>query len=271
MVAVDNLEFECRQGEIFGLLGPNGAGKTTTIKMLTGQLIPTSGTGSVAGYDIVTESNKIKPIIGVVFERQNLYERLSAKTNLDLFRKLYGTKPDIVEDLLKRVGLSERANDIPKRYSKGMCQRLLIARALVGNPRILFMDEPTLGLDPDIAYKIRQMITELRTEGMTILFTTHYMEEADQLCDRVAFLNKGKIVALDTPKKLKMKYNQNILQVEIKDEKSSSGIRTLEMPLNSSETTKSIALFIRQRKLITVHSKEPSLNDVFIKVTGEVE
>ncbi len=204
--AVDNISFIVDAGEIFGFLGPNGAGKTTTIKMLTGQLRPTSGTAKVAGLDIVNDRELLKPRIGVVFEYQNIYERLSGYDNLRFCANLYGIDCNRINDVLIQVGLNERAKELTKKYSNGMKQRLLIARALLHNPDIIFLDEPTKGLDPGVARVIRNIILNLSSKGVTIFLTTHYMEEADQLCNHVAIIDKGDIVALNTPKLLKKKY-----------------------------------------------------------------
>jgi len=201
--ALDDISFSVEPGEIFGFLGPNGAGKTTTIRILTGQLRPTAGSARVVGCDVVKEREALKPQIGVVFEYQNLYERLSARDNLNFAAELYGIPKWRVDEVLEQVGLLERAGDGLKKYSNGMKQRLLIARALLHRPKVLFLDEPTRGLDPGIARGIRTMVAELAQAGITIFLTTHYMEEADQLCDRVAILDHGQIVALDTPGALK--------------------------------------------------------------------
>ncbi|MGD8901975.1 MAG: ABC transporter ATP-binding protein [Anaerolineae bacterium] len=201
--AVDSITFSVEAGEIFGFLGPNGAGKTTTIKVLTGQLRPTSGTAQVAGYDVVKERQQLKPKIGVVFEVQNLYERLSARDNLVFAARLYGVPRARVDQVLAQVGLTDRARNRIKQYSNGMKQRLLIARALLHEPEVLFLDEPTRGLDPNVAREIRAIVAELARQGVTVFLTTHYMEEADQLSDRVAIIDQGRIVALDTPERLK--------------------------------------------------------------------
>jgi ABC-2 type transport system ATP-binding protein len=201
--AVDHISFSVEKGEVFGFLGPNGAGKTTTIRMLTGQTAPTSGSAKVAGCDIVTERQKLKPKIGVVFEAQNLYQRLSARDNLIFMARLYNVDHSVVDETLAMIGLSHRGKDRVMDYSNGMKQRLLIARALLHKPEILFLDEPTRGLDPHIALEIRKIIAELSQNGTTVFLTTHYMEEADRLCQHVAFLNHGKITALDTPGNLK--------------------------------------------------------------------
>jgi ABC-2 type transport system ATP-binding protein len=201
--AVDGITFTVETGEIFGFLGPNGAGKTTTIKVLTGQLRPTSGTAQVVGCDVVKGRQQLKPRIGVVFEYQNLYERLSARDNLIFAARLYGVPKGQVDQVLAQVGLSDRARDRIKEYSNGMKQRLLIARALLHEPEVLFLDEPTRGLDPNVARDIRSVIANLARRGVTVFLTTHYMEEADRLSDRVAIIDQGCIVALDTPEQLK--------------------------------------------------------------------
>jgi ABC-2 type transport system ATP-binding protein len=203
------ISFNVLQGEIFGFLGPNGAGKTTTIRILTGQLRPSSGKARVAGCDVVEEREALKPQIGVVFEYQNLYQRLSARDNLNFTAGLYGVPKTRVDEVLALVRLKERANDSLKKYSNGMKQRLLIARALLPWPKVLFLDEPTRGLDPNLAREIRAIIASLSQQGVTIFLTTHYMEEADQLCNRIAILDQGCIVALDTPERLKATYSQN--------------------------------------------------------------
>lgn len=207
--AVDGINFEVEQGEIFGFLGPNGAGKTTTIRMLTGQLRPTSGSARVMGCDVVADRQQLKPQIGVVFESQNLYERLSGRENLNFYARLYRVDKSRVDQVLNQVGLVKRAKDKVSTYSNGMKQRLLIARAMLHEPLVLFMDEPTRGLDPNIARDIRQIVAELARAGMTIFLTTHYMEEADQLSNRVAIIDQGRIVALDKPEVLKAEYSEN--------------------------------------------------------------
>ena len=207
--AVDGISFIVNPGEIFGFLGPNGAGKTTTIRILTGQLLPTSGSAKVAGYDIVSERQQLKPRIGVVFDSQNLYERMSARDNLIFYARLYRIKKSRVDETLAQIGLTKRAGDKVQSYSNGMKQRLLIARALLHKPEVLFLDEPTRGLDPHIARDIRSIVAGLAKDGMTVFLTTHYMEEAEQLSQRVAFLDKGHIVALDTPARLKAEYGKD--------------------------------------------------------------
>lgn len=207
--AVDGISFKVEPGEIFGFLGPNGAGKTTTIRMLTGQLRPTSGNAKVAGFDVVTQRQELKPRIGVVFDNQNIYERMSARENLNFFARLYRVPRSRVDEVLAQVDLGERAREKVQNYSNGMKQRVLIGRALLHKPQVLFLDEPTRGLDPHIARDIRKIILDLAKDGMTVFLTTHYMEEADQLSGRVAFLDRGQIVANDTPANLKVKYGKS--------------------------------------------------------------
>jgi ABC-2 type transport system ATP-binding protein len=206
--AVDGITFTVEPGEIFGFLGPNGAGKTTTIKMLTGQLRPTEGKAQVMGCDVVQNRESLKPQIGVVFESQNLYERLSGHDNLQFYARLFRVKKERVTEVLDQIGLTSRERDKVQDYSNGMKQRLLIARAILHKPKVLFLDEPTKGLDPNVARDIRAIVTELVRQGMTVFLTTHYMEEADQLSDRVAIIDHGKIVAMDTPEQLKVEHGE---------------------------------------------------------------
>lgn len=208
VVAVDGITFDVNRGELFGLLGPNGAGKTTTIKMLTTLLIPTGGTAKILGYDVVDQANAIRARIGFIFGgERGLYWRLSGIDNLRYFASLYHVDPSVtkkrIPQLLELVGLSDRGEEKVEGYSRGMKQRLHIARTLLHDPEILFLDEPTMGLDPVGGREIRQVIRNLQSEKKTILLTTHYMFEADALCERVAVIDRGRIVALDTPEALK--------------------------------------------------------------------
>jgi ABC-2 type transport system ATP-binding protein len=221
VVAVDGISFGVRDGELFGLLGPNGAGKTTTVKMLTTLLIPTSGTAAVLGHDVVKEASAIRPRIGFIFGgERGLYWRLSAKDNLRYFADLYHVDPDMakrrISELLELVGLAGREDEKVEGYSRGMRQRLHIARCLLHDPQVLFLDEPTMGLDPVGARQLRQVIRNLVAQEKTVLLTTHYMFEADALCERVAVINHGKIVALDTPEGLKRHAEDlHIVEVEV--------------------------------------------------------
>jgi len=260
--AVDGISFSVAEGEVFGLLGHNGAGKTTTIRMLTGRARPTAGSATVAGYDIVHQRDEIKPIINAVFEDPNLYERLSGRDNLRLFCALYDVPAARADELLDTVGLASAAKRKVKTYSSGMKQRLLVARALVNTPRVLFMDEPTRGLDPTSARELRALVSKLADEGTTIFLTTHYMEEADELCDRVAFLSQGKIVALDTPRELKLKQGQRAATVLLKD-RTEHQIK-LDDPADAARLDE----WMRTGQVLTVHSEEGTLEDVFVAIAG---
>jgi ABC-2 type transport system ATP-binding protein len=260
--AVDGVTFAVEEGEVFGFLGPNGAGKTTTIGMLTGQLRPTAGQARVAGCDVVSERERLKPQIGVVFERQNLYERLSGRENLVFSARLYGVDERRVDEALETIGLQERAGDRVQHYSNGMKQRLLIARALLHQPRLLFLDEPTKGLDPIVAREIRSLVAGLAEQGMTIFLTTHYMEEADQLCQRVAFLDEGRIVALDAPARLKAAHGQRRLSVSLED-----GTR-LSLSLDDQADGQRLGELAATGQILALHSAEATLEEVFVKLTG---
>jgi ABC-2 type transport system ATP-binding protein len=208
ITAVDSISFEVKVGELFGMLGPNGAGKTTTVKMLTTLLIPSGGSAHVAGMDVVREAEKIRPRIGFIFGgERGLYWRLSGEDNLRYFASLYYVDPQVAKKripyLLELVKLEDRGKEKVEGYSRGMKQRLHIARALIHDPEILFLDEPTIGLDPVGARELRQAVLNLQSEKKTILLTTHYMFEADALCQRTAVINHGKIIAMDTPANLK--------------------------------------------------------------------
>ncbi|MEM8532277.1 MAG: ABC transporter ATP-binding protein [Chloroflexota bacterium] len=261
-IAVNNITFGVNEGTIFGFLGPNGAGKTTTIRMLTGQLRPTSGQAYVAGYDVLTQRDELKPCIGVVSEHQNLYERMSARENLLFIARLYGVARQRVDEVLEQVNLLDRANDKTRTFSNGMKQRMVIARAILHRPQVLFLDEPTRGLDPSIAQQIRNLITELAHDGMTIFLTTHYMEEADQLCDSIAFFNQGSIVALDTPEALKLAYGQRSVEVSLQD--GSTVCLALDDPVEGMQLGELAAA----GQIQTLHSTEATLEDVFLQLTG---
>ncbi len=219
--AVDGISFDVLPGELFGLLGPNGAGKTTTVKMLTTLLLPSSGSASVLGYDIVKDPDPVRGRIGFIFGgERGLYWRLSGFDNLRYFASLYHVDPEISRNripyLLELMGLKDRAQEKVEGYSRGMKQRLHIARTLLHEPEVLFLDEPTIGLDPVGARELRQVIRNLQQEKKTILLTTHYMFEADALCDRIAVINHGKIIALDTPLALKeLVSDLSIIELEV--------------------------------------------------------
>lgn len=260
--AVAGISFEVAAGEVFGLLGHNGAGKTTTIRMLTGRTKPSSGSATIAGLDVVGDRDRVKPLINLVFEDQNLYERFSGRDNLRIFAELYGAAPGRVDELLALVDLLDAAKKPVKTYSTGMKQRLLIARALVNKPRVLFLDEPTRGLDPTSARDLRNLIANLSAEGTTVFLTTHYMEEADELCHRVAFLSQGTIMALDTPRELKLRFGERTAKVLLRD-RTEATIR-LDDPADAER----IAGWVRADQILTMHSQEGTLEDVFINLAG---
>ncbi len=221
VLAVDDLSFEVSAGELFGLLGPNGAGKTTTVKMLTTLLIPTSGSARVLGMDVVRQAEALRGRIGFIFGgERGLYWRLSGNDNLRYFASLYHVDPRVSKQripyLMDLVGLAGRGNEKVEGYSRGMKQRLHIARTLLHDPPLLFLDEPTIGLDPVGAREIRQVVRDLQSERKTILLTTHYMFEADSLCQRIAVIDHGRIVALDSPQGLKrLVRDLSVIEVEL--------------------------------------------------------
>ena len=221
IVAVEDISFEIGSGELFGLLGPNGAGKTTTVKMLATLLIPTAGSARIQGYDVVKDANEVRKRIGFIFGgERGLYWRLSGIDNLRYFASLYHVDPQVARQripfLLEMVGLKDRGNERVEGYSRGMKQRLHVARTLLHDPQILFLDEPTIGLDPVGARDFRQVIRNLQSEKKTILLTTHYMFEADTLCQQVAVINHGRIVALDTPEGLKQHViDLSVIELEV--------------------------------------------------------
>ena len=264
--AVKGITFTVKEGEIFGFLGPNGAGKSTTIKILTGQLYPKNGKITVLGLDITKKSGKIQAQIGVCFERINLYEQMSAIENLKLFANLFGVKKFDANELLTRVDLKGREKDRVSSFSKGMKQRLMVARALVNKPKILFLDEPTEGLDPTSANNIRNEILKERERGATVFLTTHDMLEADKLSDRVAFINSGEIVALDTPHNLKQKYGKRVIKAQIKTEVGK--LKNREIIMDNSNTANDVHKLFDKEKVVTIHSEEASLEDIFIQITG---
>ena len=267
--AVVDISFNVRRGEIFGLLGPNGAGKTTTIRMLTGQIDPDGGSARVAGCDVVKERAQLKERIGVVFEEQNLYERLSARNNLDFSRWLYGLPKSRVDEVLELVHLRDRARDRVSTFSNGMKQRMIIARALLHHPPMLFLDEPSRGLDPISARDIRETIKLLSDEGMTILLTTHLMEEADQLCQQVAFIVDGRLVANDAPRNVKLAHGRHELMVTLKEDAHNvSTLRDVTLKIADATDQKQLEEWMAQGKVLAVHSREATLEEVFIEVAG---
>lgn len=266
LIAVDHIDFKVAIGEILGFLGPNGAGKTTTINILTGQMKPKGGRAILLGTDVAKDVKKVKGDIGVCFETTNLYEQMSAIENLNLFARLFGIKSFDAGKLLSRVGLEGRGKDRVETYSKGMKQRLMVARSIVNQPQILFLDEPTAGLDPTSSLAIHNIIIQERDRGATVFLTTHDMVEADKLSDRVAFMNKGKIVALDTPLNLKQQYGKRALNAKVLT--VGGKLEDREIALDAADTPGSIKELFSNEKVVTVHSREATLEDIFIKITG---
>lgn len=266
LLAVDRISFEVGEGEILGFLGPNGAGKSTTVKMLTGQLLPKEGRAELLGKDVTRHAKQLQAHIGVCFEQTNLYEPMTAADNLNLFARLFGARDFNAAALLERVGLAGKDKVKVETFSKGMRQRLMVARALVNKPRLLFLDEPTAGLDPVSAEAVRAIIQEEQARGVTVFLTTHDMVEADKLSDRVAFINKGKIVALDKPHTLKGQYGRRFLKVEVAGDNGQ--IETREIPLDTPETAGRLEQLFAAEKIITAHSEEATLEDIFIEITG---
>ena len=291
LVAVDHISFEVADGEIFGLLGPNGAGKTTTISMLTTLLTPTEGTAEVAGADIVRARDRVREQIGVVFQEPALDTNLTGRENLDFHARMYGIgrteREERIRAVLALVELSDRADALVAEYSGGMKRRLEIARGLIQHPRILFLDEPTLGLDAQTRRHIWEYIRTLNRErGVTVILTTHYMEEADHLCDRVAIIDRGRIAVLDTPEKLKEALGGDAITLSVdgdaepllkalaglpwvKQAGVASGAITLTVEQGERHIPALIAAAGSAGVAVTaVNLRKPSLEDVFIQVTG---
>ena len=294
IVAVDDVSFEIQEGELFGLLGPNGAGKTTTVKMLTTLLIPTAGSASVKGFNVVKQAEEVRKRIGFIFGgERGLYWRLSGIDNLRYFASLYSIDPDVTKKripyLLEMVGLNGRGDEKVQGYSRGMKQRLHVARTLLHDPAVLFLDEPTLGLDPVGAREFRQVILNLQLEKKTILLTTHYMFEADALCDRIAVINHGCIVALDTPSGLKTHVRDlNVVEVETFGAPESALEKLRALPFADSlsveeQGQKQILLIQTARgaeavpdvmsaldglKVGRVIVREPTLEDAYVRLVG---
>ncbi len=292
ILAVDHISFDVREGEIFGFLGPNAAGKTTTIRMLTGLSRPTAGSACVLGFDVESEIVKAKKYIGVVPEASNLYDELSAFDNLLFMARLYGVprnqRRERAMELLKTFGLYERKDHLFGTFSCGMKRALTIAAALVHCPRLLFLDEPTVGLDVVAARSLRNLISNLRHQGITIFLTTHYLEEADLLCNRIAILVKGRIVKIDTPEAMKaFTEEESVIEFSFAEETS----KLMEDLSNRLPEVKMIALDhnkvrvyggipgkifddvsqfakIKGIEIQSVNTIKPSLEDAFIKITG---
>jgi ABC-2 type transport system ATP-binding protein len=290
LVAVDHISFQVRQGELFGFLGPNAAGKTTTMRMLTGVIKPDEGAAAIFGYDIVKEGLRTKQLMGIVPEMANAYVDLSAWNNLMLIGELYGV-PKIqrqmrAERLLKQLGLHERKDHIVKGFSRGMKQKLLLCMALINEPRILFLDEPTSGLDVESQRLIRDMIRELNEKGTTVFLTTHNMEEANQLCDKIAIINHGRISTADSPEKLRSR-SSGLQSIEVSFSKAVNinELTKIQGVNEAKKTGDKIRLYVddpsvvidklvefarsRKIKIISLSTLAPTLEDVFLKFVRE--
>jgi ABC-2 type transport system ATP-binding protein len=297
--AVDGVDIQIKRGEIFGLLGPNGAGKSTTIRMLCTLLEPTSGTARVNGFDIVKQANDVRRSLGTVLAgERSIYWKLSGRENLEYFAALYHIPSAVakkrVDELIDRMEIKDRANELVEKYSTGMRQRIAIAKALLARPPILLLDEPTLGLDPQAAINLRELISQLKEEGHTILLTTHYMEEADQLSDRIGIIDTGKVIALDTPENLKHLIDKKeVIRLEIAgwhEEmavklRSVTGIDNLtarqqgeddlwEVNLQAQNSRAALPRIMEHvssngTRLVNLNILRPSLEDVFIQLTGK--
>jgi ABC-2 type transport system ATP-binding protein len=290
LVAVDDISFEVKKGELFGFLGPNGAGKTTTIRMLTGVITPDKGLASIFGYDVVKDGLKTRQMMGIVPEMSNAYVDLSAWNNLMLVGGLYGinksTKIERATGLLKKFDLLKRKDQLVKGFSKGMKQKLILCMALISDPQMLFLDEPTSGLDVESQRLIKDLIREFNANGTTVFLTTHNMEEANQLCDRIAIINRGKIAEIDSPEKVRQQ-SCGLQTIEISFDKSVNAEDLLKLPgvnganklgdklrLCVDETNASIDELVdyaRLKKLniISLNTLAPSLEDVFLQLVKE--
>ena len=271
--AVDGIDFTVREGEVFGFLGPNGAGKTSTIRLLTGLSRPTAGKASVLGLDLDKDLPRIKKSIGVVPEASNLYDELTAFDNLIFAMQLYGVpraeRRPRAELLLQRFRLGEKRDAPFARLSRGMKRALTIAAALVHRPRLVFLDEPTTGLDVMSARNLRGMIANLRDEGVTVFLTTHYLEEAERLCDRVAVIVKGRIVALDTVAGLRSSAQQKtVVEMTLADSEGRQEKRRAECDDGVESAIQSLLSETSGRRVLAVDTVRPSLEDVFVQLTG---
>jgi len=285
LTAVDDISFVVKEGEIFGFVGPNGAGKTTTINVLCTLLRPTSGRATVNGYDVVREQAAVRRSIGLVFQDPSLDDRLTAEENLDFHATLYNVprsvKKERMEEVLRMVELYDRRGDLVRTFSGGMKRRLEMARGLMHYPKVLFLDEPTLGLDPQTRNRIWEYIMELRErEGITIFMTTHYMDEAEH-ADRIAIIDYGKIVALDTPENLKGMVGGDIISVRVRDGRAAAQrikerygveVRSTKDGLyfEVADGEEFIPRFVMDFKseILAVSLRRPTLDDVFLKLTG---
>ena len=284
LTAVDNLTLDINENEVFGLLGSNGAGKTTTIHMLATLLRPTSGSATVNGYDIVSQSAKVRASIGIVFQAPSSDDMLTGYENLQLHSMLYSVprhaRRQRIDEVLELVGLTDRKHEQVKTYSGGMRRRLEIARGLLHKPKVMFLDEPTLGLDPASRETMWKYVKRLvEEEKVTIILTTHYMEEADMLCDRVGIIDKGRIVALDTPAGLKAGLGGDIIRIKTKTPNAGKMVAQLDfvhkveqsdgfLVLSVKDAKKALPMLLQHVEAESAEFASPTLNDVFIQITG---
>ena len=263
--AVNDVSFEIKKGEIFGFLGPNGAGKTTTQKVIIGLLKQYNGFVELLGKDLKDWKTEIYNKIGVGFELPNHYQKLTALENLQLFASFYRGKTTSPMDLLKMVELEKDANQRVGTFSKGMKSKLNFARSLLNDPEILFLDEPTTGLDPVGRRLIKNIILQKRKEGKAIFLTTHNMIDADELCDRVAFIVDGKIILIENPKELKIRHGKKIVKVEyLKNDE----LLSQQFDLKDLADNKNFLYLLKTDTVQTIHTAEATLDDIFIKATG---
>ncbi|MFC3998902.1 ATP-binding cassette domain-containing protein [Nocardiopsis sediminis] len=265
--AVRGMDFEVRRGEVFGFLGPSGAGKSTTQKILIGLLTGAQGTVEVWGRPPREWGGAYYERIGVSFELPNHYQKLTALENLEFFASLYSGATEDPMALLTRVGLAGDARTRVSKFSKGMQSRLTFARALLNRPELLFLDEPTTGLDPRNARNVRDMIAELRAEGRTVFLTTHDMATAEELCDRVAFVVDGRIAILDSPAELRIARSRRTIRVDYRAD-GGDALEHAEFPLDGAADDAGLHALLRGHRIEAIHSQEASLNDVFVEVTG---
>jgi len=261
-VALKNVNFKVKKGETIGFLGPSGSGKTTTIKILTAQLHPTAGEVNVFGKPIEKlKDRSFMRRIGILTDNSGLYERLTIFDNLALYCDLYGISKKSIDDVLEVVNLQSEKSTPVQKLSKGMKQRVTLARAIVHKPDLLFLDEPTSALDPVNTKHIHEGLRQLNKEGTTIFLTTHDMTEAEELCDRVAFLHDGEIKLFDEPQKLRSRYDSSLITVMLK------GDQMVKVP-KDEKGAEEIYRYIKEGKLATIHSNEPTLGDIFVQLTG---
>ncbi len=262
---VKGISFSVRHGEIFGFLGPNGAGKTTSIRMMIGEIPFKHGKIEIMGHSIPQQIAETRALVGVVPDHQNLYDRITIRQNLEFFAALNGVARSRVDEVISEVFLVEHQTKACKDLSRGLRQRALIARGLLHKPRLFFLDEPTSALDPHSAKLIRDLVLKLKHNGTTVFLTTHYMEEADQLCDRLAIMNMGEIIACDSPQNLKKNYGRKAAAIEfIENDKR----KTADLSLEDENDLATLSHIVASGKLIKIHSQEATLEEVFMKVTG---